>query len=173
MEVQGHSNNNVAPLHTKVAISRRALDFLTVLWALTVLAVPVISLINSKTVFVCYWITAFLCLVGFMLATPFRNMNGKLSRRWVHPALKRLARASLITFVLMVILFITGFVLLREGEPEIRDGVYVLWDHRVIREITQAEYFRLCIIQRGWFCSPLAFLSSTVVHICCHADEII
>ncbi len=172
VDAQGHLNNNVTPLHTKVAISRRALVLLTVLWALTVLAVPVVSLISSKIVFGCYWITAFFCIVGFMLSMPFHHINGDLSRRWVHPALKCLFRASRITFLLMVFLYFTGFILLREGHPEIRDGIYVIWNHRVIREITREEYLRLCIVQRGQICSPLAFLSSMVLQIFCHADEI-
>ena len=41
--------------------------------------------------------------------------------------------------------------LLRNGGPRINEGVYCLWDHGFIREITKAEYDALILIENRLF----------------------
>lgn len=49
-------------------------------------------------------------------------------------------KAAVICFAYGIFQFMLGMYLLREGGPQIHEGVYCLWDHGFIREITEAEY---------------------------------
>lgn len=42
---------------------------------------------------------------------------------------------------------IVSLIILREGGPEIADGVYCLWNHGFIREITKEEYDYLSLVE--------------------------
>lgn len=54
--------------------------------------------------------------------------------------------------------FLISGYLLRNGGPRINEGVYCLWDHGFIREITKAEYDVLILIEnRFWFGQTLLF----------------
>ena len=156
----------------RVVFTRRGFSLLVIHWALVVLAAPIVAVWGNKSVFACYWLLGFFSLVVLMLATPARRFNGRAWHRPVHPKLRRLARLAAVVSIVMAVLAGLGMFLLREGGPRIQDGAYVLWNHRVIREITREEYLRLSIVERGMFCSVLSALSGIFLHISCHADDI-
>ena len=53
---------------------------------------------------------------------------------------KNVKKVFLCCVVYGAVNFLLGMFLLRNGGPEIHEGVYCLWDHGFIREITEAEY---------------------------------
>lgn len=156
-----------------VVFFRQTFVVLVAHWALLVLAAPVIAFFGDKNSFGIYWILAFFSYVILLLATPARKLITGTGHRAVHPKLKWIARIAVVFAVILFLLAAVGAFLLREGGPQIHDGVYVLWDHRVIREITREEYLRLSMIRRGVFCSGIAAMASLSLYLCCHADEII
>ena len=164
--------NDLITENRRVVFSRRSFSAVVAHWALSVLAAPVFTLWENQRAWVVFWTVGFFSLVILMLATPARQFNGNAGHRPVHPKLRRLARLAAVVSIVMAALFLLGMFLLREGGPMIRDGAYVLWDHRVIREITREEYFHLCMIERGDFAAILSALSGGLLHLCCHADEI-
>ncbi len=156
----------------KIVFSRKAFAAVTVHWALLVLAAPLITFFGNRDIFAVYWPFAFFSLVVLMLATPARKLMSGTANRPILPKLKRLARLSAAAAAVSVLLTAAACIILREGGPSIHDGAYVLWDHRVIREITQEEYLRLSIVERGMFCFGIVVLTSLNLFQCCHADEV-
>ena len=45
----------------------------------------------------------------------------------------------------------TSFLILSEGGPHIENGVYCLWNHGFIREITREEYESLLLVESRFF----------------------
>lgn len=137
-------------------------------WALMVLAVPVIALIPSKTVFVVYYIVAFFTIIIALVTT----MALEARSSWSAQTASRLTKTVHITMVLLIIFFLFGMLLFsyKKGGPEYWHGIYCIWNHGFVREISKQEYEILTIIQRGWFCSILAIFRSALVLPCCQAD---
>ncbi len=157
-----------------VVFSRQTFVVLVAHWALLVLAAPVIAFFGDKNSFGIYWILAFISYVILLLATPARNLMPGTGGRPIHPKLRQLARiARAVSNVLLLASAAALVFLIARGRPDIRDGVFVLRDNsRIIREITQTEYLRLRIVERGMFTFGLAGMTSLNLFQCCHADGI-
>ena len=147
---------------------------LVVHWAVIVAAVPVFTfLIRDNEAQGHFFIAGFLSMIALMLATPVRRIiNTQGDRPFVCPKARHVWSVACVATAVMMILTVVGLFLLRKGGPHVEDGVYLLWDHGPIREITQKEYLRLCTIERLSFCSALAAVRSCMMVICCRADDI-
>ena len=161
-------------MREKIVFSRKTFAVIVGHWALLVLAAPVIAFFGNNTVFGWFQTTAFFSLVVLMLATPARNLMPGTGGRPIHPKLRQLARiARAVSNVLLLASAAALVFLIAKGRPDIRDGVFALRDNsRIIREITQTEYLRLRIVERGMFTFGLAGMTSLNLFQCCHADAI-
>ena len=59
-----------------------------------------------------------------------------------------------------IICFLFGMYILREGGPHIDNGVYCLWNHGFVREITQEEYKALSKMEGAMFTGVYLVFSS-------------
>ncbi len=159
---------------SRLVLRRRTLRALIVFWVLTLPAIPIVAQIESTGVFLAYVLFSFLCAAVFFSITPVRRIPLEiLSGRKRHPALKKLSAAAIVTLILAFVLAAVCMFRLAEGGPEIKDGVYCLWNHGFVREITREEYLRLRATERSLFCAGIAGLSSFYLLFCCFVNEII
>lgn len=56
--------------------------------------------------------------------------------------------------------FLINMMILAEGGPEIQDGVYCLWNHGFVREISYQEYVRLQFAEARLFSGHLLLFST-------------
>lgn len=144
---------------------------LAIHWALLVAAVPVFVFVSRKKAFSIYWVVGFFSFVILSFTKPTRylfNTRGRV----VCTELKHFSTVIRIIMIPLALLAIYGFVMLREGGPFIDNGIYCLWDHGFIREISWEEYIRLSRIERTMFSSILALIRSGFMYLCCYADQI-
>ena len=141
-------------------------------WALLVAAVPVFAFVSNKTVFSVYWSVGFFSFLILAFTKPTRYLFN-ISGRVVCADLKRFSIIIRIIMIPLALMVIYCFIMLREGGPSIDNGIYCLWNHGFIREITQEEYIRLSRIERTFFSSMLALIRSGFMLCCCYADQIV
>lgn len=156
----------------RYVFSRNLFIVLSIHWAILVAAVPVFVFVRNKTAFSIYWVVGFFSFFILCFTKPTRyllNTNG----RKVCADLKRLSIIIRIIMIPLTLLAIYGFFMLREGGPSVDNGIYCLWNHGFIREISMAEYNRLSRIERTLFASMLALVRSGFMLNCCYADQII
>ncbi len=156
----------------RYVFDRRLFIVLTIHWSLLVIAVPVFVFVDNRVVFSLYWIIAFVSFIALTFTSPTRYLL-KSSNRVICAELTKLSLALKIIMVPLVFLVLFGFYMLRNGGPEIYHGVYCLWDHGFIAEISREEYFRLCRIERTAYSSILALIRSVFMLLCCYADQIV
>lgn len=154
------------------AFDRRLFIVLAVHWAILVAAVPVFALIQNETAFGISFLVGFLSFFILCFTKPARYLTNTRGRE-LCADVKTFSVVIRILMVPLAVMVIYGIFSLREGGPRINEGVYCLWNHRFIREITQAEYVRLSRIERAFFCSGLALVRSAHMYNCCYADRIV
>ena len=167
----------------RYVFKRKSFLVLALHWALLVIAVPIISLIDNTTICSVYCIFGFLStlFLSFIWPAPYLLSLTKPSRylnnirgRTVCTELKRFSIVIRIIMIPLFLIFISGFIIFFNGGPSIDNGIYCIMNHSTfIREITQEEYIRLSRIERLFFTSGLALMRSGIMLNCCYADQII
>ena len=158
----------------RYVFDRRLFRALAVHWALLVIAVPVFVFWDDMGAFSLYLAIAFVSFLILTLTKPTRYMTGAHGRS-VCPALKRFFTVICILMVPLALTNIIAFFSLvkEQGGPEIYNGVYCLWNHGFIREISREEYIRLCRLERTAFTANLALIRSVFMLLCCFADQVV
>ena len=70
---------------------------------------------------------------------------------------------TIISVIYTFVNFIICIFLLRDGGPHIDNGMYCLWNHGFVREITEEEYNALLIVEGRLFIGHILFLSAIPV----------
>ena len=70
---------------------------------------------------------------------------------------------ALVSFAYVAVNFVVCMFLLREGGPHIDNGVYCLWNHGFIREITKEEYDALMLVEGRFFTGHILVFSALPV----------
>ena len=157
---------------SRIVLSRRLFLAVTIHWALLVLAVPILAFFGNDLIAAVYFLLAFFSMIAFFIAGPVRKLMVHFSRRAVDRKVRWISVLSSALGILSFVIFAICMFLLREGGPSIKDGVFCLWNHGFIREITVEEYLRLKIFERALLGANLACLSSLHLFMCCHVDAI-
>lgn len=113
--------------------------------------------INVIFVFLSYFVSVIGLPVVIFLIAVFISYGAMvyLEKRKEHFGLDRIFKYStnwskiiaFLSIVYTVVNFAVCTVLLSNGSPHIQDGVYCLWNHGFIREITKEEYDALLIVE--------------------------
>lgn len=142
-------------------------------WTVMLLAVPVFFFWANRDVFGGYLLVSFLSFALLVSLLP-RNLweKSRASGFFVHPRLRSFALAVGGIGVAAVLISALCMFLLREGGPSVHEGVYCLWNHRFIREISYEEFLRLSRIERMLFCCGWAGIRSGFLWMLCCVDEI-
>ena len=153
--------------------SRRLFSLLVIHWALLVTAVPVFVFVSNRSVFSIYLVFGFLSFFILTFTKPTRYLFTTRGRV-VCAELKRFSTVIRIIMIPLALLAIYGIFMLSEGRPRpsVDNGIYCIWNHGFIREISKEEYIRLSRIERTMFSSMLAFVRSGFMLCCCYADQI-
>lgn len=127
--------------------------FPLVVWLVNVLAV-VLSYFLSMM-----WAWAFLVLAVFVVWPPTVVRVRKWTREG-EPLFRKkppawVIGAAAVSVAYTFVNFIVCLTQLREGGPMLVDGVYCLWNHGFIREISFEEYTRLQLIEGRLFVGHL------------------
>ena len=130
----------------KITISRKKFAALFIHWALLMLAVPLVSLVDNMRVFFTVLLLAMISF--FVLAADLRGTFYALLKRPTMPRLKRFATILCVFFVLLSLFALVRLVLPDSLAPE--NGC----------------------IKRAAACAILAAASSFNLLMRCHADEI-
>ena len=142
-------------------------------WTVMLLAVPVFFFWANRDVFGGYLLVSFLSFALLVSLLP-RSLweKSRSSGFFVHPRLRSFALAVGGIGVAAVLISALCMFLLREGGPSVHEGVYCLWNHRFIREISYEEFLRLSRIERMLFCCGWAGIRSGFLWMLCCVDEI-
>ena len=81
---------------------------------------------------------------------------------WKHSTL-RSKIIALISIIYTIINFIICMLLLSEGGPHIDNGVYCIWNHGFVREITKAEYEALMKVEGRFYLGHILTFSALPV----------
>lgn len=73
---------------------------------------------------------------------------------------KVFAILGILSFTYTMCNAIISFVILREGGPEIENGIYCLWNHGFVREITKEEYDYLSLAESRFATGHLLIFSA-------------
>lgn len=68
--------------------------------------------------------------------------------------------------------FLLGMILLRDGGPHIHEGIYCIWDHGFIREITYQEYISLLRTEGRMFTGNFLIFASVAMAYFSSRDQI-
>lgn len=79
--------------------------------------------------------------------TKCNERGGLLICGFFKGAPKLIKAAAILSFFYTFINFLANVYILREGSPNFENGMYYLWDHKFIREITRQEYRNFKIAQ--------------------------
>ena len=158
----------------EVCMRRGTFLLLTVHWALIVLAAPFIVFIQSERLFWYYLLFTFLSTLILWVATPARNIFvGRNEMLNPCPTLGKLPSILKALWFGSILCIGLSMFLLRDGGPSIQDGVYCLWNHGFVREITEEEYLHLCRTERFLGCSLLIGFRTWLMWIWCYVDRIL
>lgn len=139
--------------------------------------------VNLIVIILSYWIDGmeFTCIPLFgaiviSLAAMIQKLNG---RKILFEQILANAPVKYFLFLLVNALytFVNFFIcmyLLRDGGPHIHNGVYCLWNHGFIREITKEEYDALHLVEARMFSGHLSLFSALSVLLSCrevHSSE--
>jgi hypothetical protein len=118
----------------------------------------------------------FMPILFVITLIPFGYFAIKMRRKqffdwnsFLYKISKPMKVAVVLSIAYTAINLVINFYLLREGGPQIVDGVYCIWNHGLIREITEAEYIKLQYAEARLFTGqllvfsaiPMAYFSST------------
>ena len=137
----------------------RLFIFSLIIWCVNIVLILLSYLI--------YQVIIFMPVIFVVTIIPFGYFAIKMRRKqafeW-NPFLYNIPRAIKIAVALSIaytaINFAFNFYLLREGGPQIIDGVYCLWNHEFIREITKEEYTKLQYAEARLFTGQLLIFSA-------------
>lgn len=123
--------------------------FPLVVWLVNVLAVVLSYFLNMM------WAGPLLFLAMFVVWPP----TVVRIRKWTHegePLFQKkppawVIAAAVISVIYTFVNFIVCLTQLWEGGPVLEDGVYCLWNHGFIREISFEEYTRLQLVEGRLF----------------------
>ena len=147
---------------------------LAVHWALIVAAAPFIVYFQSEKLFWYYLLFTFLSTLILWAATPARKVFvSRYVDRDPCPALGKFPSVLRALWFGSILCIGVSMILLGDGGPGIQDGVYCLWNHGFVREITEAEYLHLCRAERFLGCSLLVGFRTWLMWIWCFVDRIV
>ena len=89
-----------------------------------------------------------------MVLLGFRDRDNELEAPAVFRWLER------ISYFYTIVNFAACAYILRDGGPMIDDGVYCLWDHGFVRELTLAEYQHYLLVDTRFFCGNLVLFAA-------------
>lgn len=132
-----------------------------ILWAVNVLLI-VLSYFIPQTINAFLPLSLLLLPAYVTMSRPFRDHpDGRAGLfKSCRKAPKPYCQLGFIGIAYAFINFAICSFLLREGSPRIDDGIYCLWSHGFVREITKAEFDRLSLVQARAFIGHLALFTS-------------
>ncbi len=158
----------------EVCMRRAAFLLLVIHWALIVLAAPFIVFFQSEKLFWYYLLFTFLSTLILWAATPARSIFvGRNEIRDPCPTLGKFPSVLRALWFGSLLCIGVSMILLGDGGPGIQDGVYCLWNHGFVREITEAEYLHLRRAERFLGCSLLVGFRTWLMWIWCYVDRIL
>lgn len=89
-----------------------------------------------------------------MLVLDFRNRHNELEAPAAFQWMER------ISYFYAVVNFAVCIYILREGGPMIDNGIYCLWDHGFVRELTLEEYRYYLLVETRFFCGHLVLFAA-------------
>lgn len=87
-----------------------------------------------------YALVFFLIMPEWFMVIHTGNREKRELREVLRSASPLCKKISACCLVYAVFRFALGMYLLRDGGPHIHEGIYCLWDHGFVREITESEY---------------------------------
>ena len=134
--------------------------FLLIYMAISLAAIPLFGFVfnqSNGSVLTIYGILSLACFALFFLApSRRRRMVAAIKRLFSRSTYRELStvRKCLLGLLCLLVAVLTGISLycmhqtdIAGGVPSIYQGVYCIWNHRFIREITLEEYRFLCLMQ--------------------------
>lgn len=145
---------------------------MALLAAFCVLGIPVVLFVEMESAFNAYMLLG--AASFFILVVRTRTYYFSVWKNKVLPEAKPYFTIALIAMILGVCGFFVCIFMLTEGSPQIRDGVYGLWNRgELIRELGLEEFRVLRRVERMAFCSWVVAANSMMILTCCKADRII
>lgn len=141
-------------------------EYSCLLWAINVILV-LLSYFVVGLVYAAPFLMIAVFIAFFLMIVTSRKEQVDMMTVW-----RKSARwadiIALVSIAYTLVNFIVCMFLLREGGPHIDNGVYCLWNHGFIREITKEEYDALMLVEGRLFTGhmlvftalPIVFFSS-------------
>ena len=111
-----------------------------IVWGMAVLSAAAVNFTGMQPGFA---LVLFLIFPEWFMMIHSGNREKLTQYEIVRACSKWCKRSFLICVVYGIFNFLLGMFLLREGGPHIHEGVYCLWNHGFIREISHEEYLSL------------------------------